>query len=454
MAGYDLFAIGTGTAAKKVALACRKAGWRVAVADHRPFGGTCALRGCDPKKAMWSVAESYDRARRLGGAGLRGTDGLSLDWHDLMAFKNNFTDPVPAKREKTFQEAGIDAFHGRVRFVGPNTVAIDDTRIEARHVLIAVGAEPKPLPFLGAEYLISSDAYFEMESLPSTLVLVGGGYIAFEFAHTAVRLGAKPIIIERRQPLKLFDEDLVAQLVDKSRRLGIEVHTNTEVVAVERGLADDLVVYARSPEGETLQFEVPLAVQAAGRTPALEPLDLSAGNVAVDEGGQLELSEHLQSISNPSVYAAGDVTGRGPPLTPVASHDAEVVATNLLARTPPYSTPDYLGVPSVAFTIPPITGVGLTEAQARDLGLRFRVNHQDTTDWQTSRHLQEDTAAFKVLIEEDSERILGAHLLGPDAEHTINLFAMAMRMGLTARDMDRFVSAFPTAASNLFHMLE
>lgn len=298
MAAYDLFAIGTGTAAKKVALACRKAGWRVAVVDHRPFGGACALRGCDPKKAMWTIAETYDRARRVGGAGLRGADELSLDWGGLMAFKHSFTDPVPAKREMLFREAGIDAFHGRARFAGVNAIAVDGDVHEAHHILIAAGAEPAPLPIPGAEHLTTSDAYLEMDRLPSRFVLLGGGYIAFEFAHTAVRLGAKPVIIERDRPLSWFDEDLVARLVDKSRRLGIEVHTGAEVVAVERGLAGGLVVHARAAEGNALRIEAPLAVQAAGRAPALEPLDLPAGNVAVDEGGRLRLNEYLGSASS------------------------------------------------------------------------------------------------------------------------------------------------------------
>ncbi len=449
---YDLVAIGTGTAAKKVALACRKAGWRVAVVDHRPYGGTCALRGCDPKKAMWSVAEACDRARRLGSAGIRGTDELALDWSGLMAFKHQFTDLVPEKRESLFRDAGIDRFHGRARFVGPNSIAVGEDRLEARHMLIAAGAEPARLPFPGAEHLITSDEYLEMDELPSRFVLVGGGYIAFEFAHTAVRLGAKPLIIEAERPLASFDEDLVDRLVAKSRRLGIEVHTQTKVVGVERPGDRLFRVHARTDAGEPLCFEAEIAVAAAGRVPALDALDLDAGNVS-RKGAFLQLNPHLQSVTNPAVFAAGDAASLGPALTPVASHDAEIVIANLLGNGPPTHVPDYTGVPSVAFTIPPITGVGFTEEQARAQGLRFRVNHRDITDWQVTRHLGEDTAAYKVLIEDDSDRILGAHLIGPDAEHLINMFALAIRLGLTARDLNRFVSAFPTAASNIFHMI-
>lgn len=449
---YDLVAIGTGTAAKKVAVTCRRAGWRVAVVDHLPFGGTCALRGCDPKKALWSVSHAYDLARRLGPAGLRGAEGLSLHWPEMAAFKRVFVDPVPLKREAFFREEGIDAFHGHARFIGPNTLLIGDQRIDARHILIAAGAEPMRLPFAGSSLLTKSDDFFELSEIPKSLVLVGGGYIAFEFAHMAARLGAKAIIVEGADRcLEKFDRDLVQRLVDKSRRIGIEVHVDTEVTSIEP-TSGGLSVQARTGAGITLSFEAAVAVHAAGRVPALADLNLPAGDVEWD-GRRLRLHPHLQSTSNPAVYAAGDAAARGPALTPVASHDAEVVAANLLHPDAPRREPDYTGVPSVAFTIPTITSVGLTEAEARDKGFRVRINHRDMTDWQAVRHVQEDTAAYKIIIEEGTDRILGAHIVGPDAENTINLFALAIRLGLGARDMDRFMSAFPTAASNVFQML-
>lgn len=453
LAPYDLVAIGTGTAAKYVSHACRKAGWRVAVVDHLPFGGTCALRGCDPKKALWTVAEAYDRARRLEHSGLGGAQALSLNWAEMAAFKRSFTDPVPAKREAFFKDHDIDAYHGRAKFVGPNTIAIGEERLEARHVLIAAGAEPVRLIFPRAKHLLTSDEFFELSDFPDSLVLVGGGYIAFEFAHTAARLGSKVLILQRGDRcLPLFERDLVQRLVDKSRRLGIEVHVRTEVTGVEKTATGSVVVHAQIKDGESRRFETAVAIHAAGRVPAIEELDLGAGLVA-REGSRLCLNRSLQSTSNPAVYAGGDAAARGPALTPVASHDAEVVVANLLQDGPATHEPDYTGVPSVAFTIPPITSVGLTEDEARKQGLTFRVNHHDMTDWQAVRHVQEDTAAYKVLIEQGTERLIGAHLLGPGAEHTINIFAFAMRLGLTARDMNRFMSAFPTAASNISHML-
>nr|BAM13972.1 FAD-dependent pyridine nucleotide-disulfide oxidoreductase [Pseudomonas sp. K-62] len=371
----------------------------------------------------------------------------------MVAFKRTFTDPVPAKREALFREEGVDAFHGRARFDSPNAVLVGDQRLDARHILIAAGAEPMRLRFPGAEHLMSSDTFFEFNKMPDTLVLVGGGYIAFEFAHTAARLGVKATILERGDRcLAHFDRDLVQRLVDKSRRIGIDIHVNTEVTAVRRTPQGKITLQAQTSDGASLDFETTVAIHAAGRVPALDDLDLAAGHVEGD-GQRLRLNPYLQSTSNPTVFAAGDAAARGPALTPVASHDAEIVAANLLDPGGPWREPDYTGVPSVAFTIPTITSVGLTEEEAHRQDLRFRMNHRDMTDWQAVQHVREDTAAYKVLIEEGTDRILGAHILGPDAENTINLFALAIRLGLCARDMDRFMSAFPTAASNVFHML-
>jgi glutathione reductase (NADPH) len=184
--------------------------------------------------------------------------------------------------------------------------------------------------------------------------------------------------------------------------------------------------------------------------PDLESLDLAAADVEVS-GGRLHLNEFLQSASNPAVYAAGDAAASGPPLTPVASHDAKVVAANMLNGN--WEKPNYLGVPSVVFTIPPLARVGMLEAEAREKGLRFRVKHQKTSTWYTARRVGEDASGFKVLVEEDSDRILGAHLLGPHAEEVITLFGLAMRSGLTAETVKGMISGYPSASSDVGYML-
>lgn len=176
---YDLIAIGSGTAAQVAVARARKRGWRVAVIDHRPFGGTCALRGCDPKKMLISAGETVDAARRMKGRGIDGE--LRIDWPQLMAFKRNFTDPIPGKQESRYSELGVDAYHGVARFAAPDTISVDGRELVTRHVLIATGACPVALDIPGAELVSTSDDFLELASLPNRIVLIGGGYIAANF---------------------------------------------------------------------------------------------------------------------------------------------------------------------------------------------------------------------------------------------------------------------------------
>jgi glutathione reductase (NADPH) len=189
MKTYDLVVIGSGTAAQVASARVRKAGRAVTVVDHRPFGGTCALRGCDPKKILLSGAEAVDAARRMQAHGVAGE--LRIDWPELIAFKRTFTDPVPQKQEARYAAQGIDAFHGLAQFTGPDTVTVGGQELKARHILLATGARPVPLRFPGAEHIITSDRFLELESLPRRIVLIGGGYIAAEFSHMAARAGAQ-----------------------------------------------------------------------------------------------------------------------------------------------------------------------------------------------------------------------------------------------------------------------
>lgn len=444
---YDLAVLGTGVAAHSAALRCRAAGWSVAAADCRPFGGTCQLRGCDPKKVLVGAAAAVDHARRLRPHGVAGD--ARIDWPELMAFKRGFTDPVPARVEAGFREKGIDAFHGQARFVARNALTIADERIEARHVLIATGAKPRPLDIPGEEHVATSDDFLALDALPRRIVLIGGGYVAAELSHIAARAGAEVTVLQRGDRLlPPFDADLVGWLMDKFRAIGVEVRTGTNVEAVEPA-QPGWRVHA-SEHGQPRSFEADLVVHAAGRVPNVDGLALEAGEVEARDG-RLRLNEFLQSASNPAVYAAGDAAAAGPPLTPVASLDAEAAADNLLngARR----KPDYRGVPSVAFTIPPIAAVGLSEAEARRQGLDFRLNCQRTYGWYAARQAAEPVMGHKVLVENGSGRILGAHLLGPHADETINLFALAVRHGLTADALKSTVFAYPTGASNVSAML-
>ena len=447
MQTYDLVVIGSGTAAQVASARVRKAGRTVAVVDHRPFGGTCALRGCDPKKMLVSGAEAIDAAHRMRDRGVTG--GLRIRWPELMAFKRTFTDPVPQKQKARYAAQGIDAFDGLARFTAPDAVTVEGQELKARHILIAAGAHPVPLWIDGAEHIITSDRFLELESLPRRVVLIGGGYVAAEFSHIAARAGAEVTVLQRGARMLLhFDPDLVGWLMTKFSELGIDVRTQATVVRIEQ-TTNGFLVHADGPGGKHA-VAADLVVHAAGRKPDLEALDLAAGHVAVSKG-RLELNGYLQSRSNPSVYAAGDAASVGPPLTPVSSHDGKVVAANILEGN--REKPDYRGVPSVVFTVPPIASVGLNERQAQEQGLKFKVKSENTPDWYTARRLAERVYGYKTLVEEGTGQILGAHIVGPHADEVINLFALAIRHHLTARDLQTTMFAYPTGASDIGYMV-
>src|SRR6266851_1341061 len=424
----DVIVLGTGSAAQSVAYPCREAGWSVVVVDYHPFGGTCQLRGCDPKKVLVSVSDLVDWSHRMQGKGVS-APGLSTSWPDLIRFKRTFTDPVPKQNEQSFAQAGISTRHGRAHFVDRTSVQVGEEILVARHVVIATGACHADLGIAGEDLLTTSTQFLELEELPRRIVFVGGGYIAFEFAHIAARAGAQVQVLHRgSRPLEKFDPDLVSMLVQATQELGVEVHVNRAVTAIERQ-QDRLLVHARAGEQE-YTVEADLVVHAAGRVPEIDDLGLEVADVAREQAG-VSVNDYLQSVTNPAVYAARDaVASGGFPLTPVAGMQGDIVAKNLLEGNS--HTPNYRGIPSVVFTIPPLARVGLLEPAARAQGLRFTTHHGDTSSWYTSRRVALLYSGYKVLVEEGTGRILGAHLLGYHAEEVINLFALAIRAGLRA----------------------
>ena len=229
---FDLVVIGTGTAAGVVAHKCRRAGWSVAVIDSRPFGGTCALRGCDPKKVLVDVTAAVDQVNRLRGKGVR-ADTLRIEWSELMRFKRSMIEGAPAERENGFARAGIETFHGRARFAGPDAVTVGEYVLEGRRLLIAAGEKPADLGIEGGEHLVTSEQFLEVDVLPPRVIFVGGGYISFEFAHVAARAGAEVAIVhDGERPLDGFDPDLVDLLVARSRALGIDVRLGGVVTRI------------------------------------------------------------------------------------------------------------------------------------------------------------------------------------------------------------------------------
>jgi glutathione reductase (NADPH) len=396
---FDLLVLGTGAGASTVAKSCRQAGWTVGIVDELPYGGTCALRGCDPKRVLLGAAELVDAVRRLRGRGVAG-EPARIDWSELMRFKRTFTEPVP-------ERSAVDL-------------------------------------------VSTSDDFLELDRLPERIVFLGSGFISFELSHLAATAGARVSMLEMTaRPLAAFEPDLVGRLVERSRQIGIDVRVETRARAVERR-GRELVVLAER-DGGRIEIAADMVVHGAGRVPNLEPLDLGAADVAFDAERGIVVNEYMQSVSNPAVYAAGDAAAGGLPLTPVASYEARVAAANLCEGN--HLAIDYPAIPSVVFTLPPLAAVGLREHEAREKGLRFRVNAETTSDWYSSRRLGEALSGYKVLVEEDTGRILGAHLLGPRADELVNVFAVAMRARLRAGELAETILAYPTAGSDLAHML-
>jgi len=447
MPDFDLIVLGSGTAGGSVATRAREAGWQVAVVEERAFGGTCALRGCEPKKVFWTLADAAERAQRLAPHGVRGGDAVRLDWAAAQRFKRGFTDPVPENREQALREAGIETLHGAARFVAPDAVEVAGRRLSFRHLLIATGAAPAKLPIEGFDLLSTSDDFLALEQLPERLLLLGGGYISFECAHLAARGGAKVTLLHADDhPLAQFDRSLVERLVARTRELGVAVELGCEASAIRREADGSLRVSCRNGRS----FTAGMAVHGLGRQPNIGGLNLEAGEVASGKG-RLLLDDYLRSTTNSRVFAAGDAAQRGPALTPVATHDAGVVARNLLEGC--RSKPEYGVVPSVVFTIPPMASAGLTEEQARAKGLPYELREGDMAGYQSVRRTGETTAGFKLLLEPGGGRILGAHLLGPEAPEVMNVLALAMGRGVTVPELKAMMTAYPSFGSNISAML-
>lgn len=401
------------------------------------------------KKVLVGAADLVDWVRRMEGNGVSSKEA-KIDWPSLMRFKKTFTDPVPENREKGYAKAGIAAFHGRTRFVDQTSLQVGDDVLTGRFIVVAAGTKPGTLGISGEELLTISDQFLKLEQLPPWIIFVGGGYISFEFAHIAARAGAQVRILHRGvRPLEGFDADLVGQLVEATREVGVDVRLNTEVKSIEKD-GDHFVVKCSGENGEQ-SFEADLVVHGAGRVPDIDDLDLENAGVRREKNG-ISVNEYLQSISNPAVYAAGDAAATtGLPLTPVASMEGHVAASNMLKGN--HRRPNYAGVSTVVFTIPPLASVGLHEEAARNQGLKFKVNQEETSGWYSSRRVALKYSGFKTLVEEGSGRILGAHLLGHNAAEVINIFALAIRYGLNADDLKTMIYAYPTSASDLSYMV-
>jgi glutathione reductase (NADPH) len=445
---YDLIVIGAGTGGNGVARMTTAAGWKVASIDSLPYGGTCALRGCDPKKMLVAVTEGVDWAQNLTGMGLEAQ--VSVDWPDMMAFKRSFTDAMPPRIEAGLGKAGVATLHGDARFIGPDTIELNGESLRARHFHIATGARPMTLNIPGEELLITSTDFLDLPERPDRVVFVGGGFIAMEFAHIAKRAGASEVTVLEmmERPLGNFDPDLVARLVEATAELGVALRTEAKVLKVEKQ-GGELAVSFETPGGiEVVTCDT--VVHATGRVPNIDGLNLTAAGVEHGPRG-IKVNASMRT-TNPNIFAAGDCADSGPNLTPVSAYEGRIAAKNLLAGRDERSV-SYPPIPSVVFTLPMVATVGLSETAAREKGLKFDTRFEKTQGWYSSLRVGAKWTGYKVLVEQETGRVLGAHLIGPGAEEQINLFAMAMGAGLTANQIKAMIFAYPSYASDIGSMM-
>lgn len=445
MKQYDLIVLGTGGAGYQVATKCKAAGWSVAIINEGRAGGTCPVRGCIPKKVLAGTAEIADTNRRLGEIGIV-TNQPAMSWQELIKFKRTFTDPVPPSTEKGLKDAGIYFYQGAPRFTGNLQLEVNGEQLEGKKIHIAVGAKPAKLPIEGFEHLITSDDFLELDELPKRVLFVGGGYVSFELAHVAARFGAGVTILHGDDhPLPMFDWDIIQTLLEASKAVGINAELNAAVQKIEKR-DDNFVVTA----GDGQTFEADLVVHGAGRLPAIDELNLEATGVDYDKRSGVLVDEYLRSTTNPNISAAGDAAAAGPPLSPVAGVQGGIAADNLLGGE--HKQPSYLSTPSVIFTTPVAAKVGYLEREASDKGIDFDAITSDTSTWFDAKRLGQKFSKSKILVEKDTSKIIGAHLIGNHSEDLINIFSLAIESGLTTDQLKSPIMAFPTASDDMRSM--
>jgi len=443
---YDLFTIGAGSGGVRASRIAAAYGARVAVAEDRYLGGTCVNVGCIPKKLLVYASEFGDAFTDAAGFGWA-PGHPSFDWQKLIANKNREIERLNGVYERLLTGAGARIIRGRAELLDAHTIAIDGARITANHVLVATGGWPTVPQVPGADLGITSNEAFHLERMPRRPLIVGGGYIGVEFAGILRGLGAQVALVHRG-PLFLrgFDEDLRRTLAEEMRKREIELHFGAVIGKMERK-TDDLI---RVILGDGAVLEADLVLWATGRMPNSRGLGLERAGVATDRSGAVIVNEYSQS-SVPNIYAIGDLTNRRN-LTPVAIAEGHALADTLFGGRP--RSVDYENIPSAVFSHPPIGTVGLTEAEARE---RYGAVDVYKSAFRPLKHTlsgRDERAFMKLVVDQKSGRILGAHMLGPDAGEIVQGLAIALKCGATKAQFDATIGIHPTAAEEFVTMRE
>lgn len=440
---FDLFVIGAGSAGVRAARVSAEKGARVAIAEEYRYGGTCVIRGCVPKKLMVYASGFSEMIEDAAGYGWD-LGAARFDWARFRAAKDREIARLEGIYRGVLDRAGAEVFHERATLLDPHRIRLASGReVTAKHVLIAVGGAPFVPELPGAELGVTSNEMFELDALPRRAVVVGGGYIACEFAGILNGLGVEVTQLYRGERiLRGFDDDVRLHVEEAMRGRGVDIWTGTDPTGLARAGTDAITVSL----GARGEIETDLVLFATGRKPATAGLGLEALGVGLGASGHVVVDDWSQTAV-PSIYAAGDVTGRAE-LTPVAIREGQAFAETVFGANP--VKPEHVLIPTAVFTQPEIGTVGLTEAEARERGPVeiYRAAFRPMLNILAGR----DEKMLMKLVVGEGRRVLGCHIVGHGAGEMIQLAAVAIRMGATKEDFDRTIAVHPTAAEELVTM--
>jgi glutathione reductase (NADPH) len=440
---YDLFVIGAGSGGVRAARVAAGHGARVAIAEEHRIGGTCINRGCVPKKLLVygaHFAEDLDDAARFGWK----IEGARFDWRTL---RDNVLAEVLRLNglyTHTLEHHKVEIFPQHAEVTGPQRVRVGAQDLTAERILIATGARPSLTERPGCEHGITSNEVFHLDELPQRIVIEGGGYIANEFAGIFNQLGSKVTLINRSDTiLRGYDEQIRDRLLQISLARGIQFIFNTSIDTVAK---DGSRLTVRLKNDDALECGVLLF--ATGRIPNTRQLGLASANVHVDQAGAIRVDDENRSTC-PSIFAVGDVTNRVQ-LTPVAIREGQAFADSCFGGKT--TKVDYSCIPSAVFSHPPLAGVGMTEAQARAKLGSVKTYTADFQPMKENLAGRKERALYKLVVDDTTDQIVGAHMIGPDAPEILQVVAVAVKAGLTKAQFDEVVALHPTMAEELVLM--